>query len=242
MATVAVMRSSVIVVPDGPGGRPIVNDPRRPEPPRRPHHKRHPKMRIVAEGRDAFEVPFAPNNVTLDGVVPTWQTADRGGREPLLLRSGNGLPQISFDLVFGHTDPNTSIENGLTRLRSLAGSGRRMRVKLDATTSQYLWRLTGFTQQVTARQQGTNAATRAVCTLTFQKASDAAVAVGPTSGGHKGKGDDKRPRFYTVKRGDTLQSIARRFYGQASAWHKIADANKLRHPKKLKVGRKLRLP
>lgn len=34
------------------------------------------------------------------------------------------------------------------------------------------------------------------------------------------------PTTYTVQRGDTLYSLAKRFYGDGKLWTKIADANK----------------
>ena len=45
-----------------------------------------------------------------------------------------------------------------------------------------------------------------------------------------------------MKRGDTLSSIAAKFYRDASKWRKIADANGIRDPKNLKIGQKLRIP
>lgn len=47
-------------------------------------------------------------------------------------------------------------------------------------------------------------------------------------------------RTYTVKRGDTLAKIAKKF--GISDWHKIAKLNNVRDPQHLKVGQKLRLP
>lgn len=208
----------------------------------------HPKMEIVVEGGTAFTVPYAPRETTLENIAPRFDVIDRGGREPLLLRSADSLPTMNMELVLAYPDPHRSVEPSLTALRQLAKSGKRLRVKLDSTSGGHRWRLTGFTQQVLARQPGTNAPTRALCTLTFTAASDAVVEVGPVSGGHNGGGkggkdDDKnRPKFYVVKKGDTLQSIAERFYGKASYWRGIADVNNIRDPRKLKVGLKLTLP
>lgn len=57
---------------------------------------------------------------------------------------------------------------------------------------------------------------------------------------HKCTSKHKR---YTVKKNDTLSSIAKKEYGDADCWRVIGSANKIRDPrKKLKVGRKLRLP
>ena len=34
------------------------------------------------------------------------------------------------------------------------------------------------------------------------------------------------PRSYTVQKGDTLSSIAKRYYGDANQWRKIYEANR----------------
>jgi nucleoid-associated protein YgaU len=49
---------------------------------------------------------------------------------------------------------------------------------------------------------------------------------------------------YTVKGGDTLSKIAKEFYGDASAYMKIFEANKdkLSDPDKIKVGQVLSIP
>jgi len=51
-------------------------------------------------------------------------------------------------------------------------------------------------------------------------------------------------RFYTVQSGDTLGSIAKKFYGDGRRWPTIAAANKdvLPDPNRLRVGMKLRIP
>lgn len=59
---------------------------------------------------------------------------------------------------------------------------------------------------------------------------------GRSGGGHR--------KTYVVKAGDTLSEIAARkdVYGDSSKWKKIATANKIRDPKKLKTGQHLRIP
>lgn len=51
-----------------------------------------------------------------------------------------------------------------------------------------------------------------------------------------------RPSTVTVKAGDTLIGISTRVYGNGGQWRKIADANKVRNPKRLAVGQVLRIP
>ena len=50
--------------------------------------------------------------------------------------------------------------------------------------------------------------------------------------------------IYDVKPGDTLSKIAKQFYGDATQYMKIFDANKdqLSDPNKINVGQKLRIP
>lgn len=47
---------------------------------------------------------------------------------------------------------------------------------------------------------------------------------------------------YTVKKGDTLYSIARQHYGNGNQWQKIAAANPGVTPANLKAGQTLTLP
>jgi nucleoid-associated protein YgaU len=51
-------------------------------------------------------------------------------------------------------------------------------------------------------------------------------------------------RTYTVKSGDTLSGIAKEFYGKASEYNKIFEANtdKLTDPNKIQVGQVLLIP
>jgi len=47
---------------------------------------------------------------------------------------------------------------------------------------------------------------------------------------------------YTVKSGDTLSKIAKRFYGDANHYHQIAAANGIANPDRINVGQELKLP
>ena len=52
------------------------------------------------------------------------------------------------------------------------------------------------------------------------------------------------PQTYTVKRGDTLYGLSRRFYGDGKLWTRIADANRdqIKDVKDLPVGAVLVIP
>lgn len=50
------------------------------------------------------------------------------------------------------------------------------------------------------------------------------------------------PRYYTVRKRDSLASIARRFLNDAERWREIARLNGLRDPHRIVPGRRIRLP
>ncbi|MBI3317756.1 MAG: LysM peptidoglycan-binding domain-containing protein [Candidatus Omnitrophica bacterium] len=49
---------------------------------------------------------------------------------------------------------------------------------------------------------------------------------------------------YTVKKGDTLEKIAEKFYGDAGEWRRIYNANRdvLKSPNRIYPGQKLQIP
>jgi LysM repeat protein len=61
---------------------------------------------------------------------------------------------------------------------------------------------------------------------------------------HEDKEKSNGPRTYTVKEGDTLASISRKFYKTSKRWRDILDANekKVDDPDNLKAGQTLRIP
>jgi nucleoid-associated protein YgaU len=52
------------------------------------------------------------------------------------------------------------------------------------------------------------------------------------------------PRTYTVVKGDTLSGIAKQFYGDASKWRRIYEANRdvIKNPDLIKPGQVFKVP
>lgn len=52
------------------------------------------------------------------------------------------------------------------------------------------------------------------------------------------------PRVYVVQKGDSLSKIARQFYGNATEWRRIYDANRdrIKDPDLIQPGWKLHIP
>lgn len=81
---------------------------------------------------------------------------------------------------------------------------------------------------------GNDTASTAAPTPKSSTAGDESLAPAKSSGG----------KTYVVKKGDTLSSIARKYYGSDKRWKDIYNANKTRisDPNKLKIGTKLIIP
>ncbi len=58
------------------------------------------------------------------------------------------------------------------------------------------------------------------------------------------KREEPQPRKYVVVAGDTLSTIAKKFYGDADHWKEIFEANKavIKDPNKIQVGLELIIP
>lgn len=54
----------------------------------------------------------------------------------------------------------------------------------------------------------------------------------------------EKVEFYTIVSGDTLSGIAKKYYGKASAYPRIFEANRevIKDPDKIYIGQKIRIP
>ncbi|HUI07078.1 MAG TPA: LysM peptidoglycan-binding domain-containing protein [Verrucomicrobiae bacterium] len=94
------------------------------------------------------------------------------------------------------------------------------------------------------------AAESASASLAARAATPAAVpagapdAVPPSSGSETAAAEPARGRVHVVQKGDTLYSLALRYYGTRGGWERIFEANRSDLPSKdqLKVGQQLVIP
>ena len=76
-----------------------------------------------------------------------------------------------------------------------------------------------------------------------QAVAEEQAQAGPAGPG-RGAGPDRHPapQTYTVQRGDTLSAIAKRFYGHAGEYRRIAAANNIANPDLIHPGQQLVIP
>ena len=75
-------------------------------------------------------------------------------------------------------------------------------------------------------------------------AAKPAAAASPAAASAAAPAGSAKMRIHAVAKGDTLSALAQKYYGKASAYSKIFDANRdiLDNPDRIKVGQKLKIP
>lgn len=207
--------------------------------------REHPKAYLATDNGLRCVLPVAPAEVDHDGLADPLETIDREGRKPIVARSGDQLRAMSFDLFVCSQTLGQSVQRSLNELEAIAGSGARVTFSYG-TSERGTWRMARCSIRVTERVPFSNDAAKATVSLSFLEASDVVVKVGPLSGGHAAPAGSKpaapAERTHTVSRGETLSGIALRYYGAASVWPQLADLNKVRDPRRLQIGTRLRIP
>ncbi len=150
---------------------------RLPRPQTMPGHRR---MSISAgplrSSRLKVTVPYAPVEGTQTGNAPQYAEVKRPGLPSLVLRSNESLYRQSFDLILAHPDPqNTSCNRVYTTLRSIAQDPKPTYIT-NGPGSSFPWRITEMSARITARQLGTNLATRMIVSISMTQAIDAPPA------------------------------------------------------------------
>lgn len=209
----------------------------------RSNRRNHPKFVMRGHRGTRVVFPFGPLPVDHSGAGPLWVVLSRGaGREPYLAEGDGQLPVMAFTLTLARKHRAEVVTDLIDGLTALANRGERV-VVTYGQPEDGVWRITELSISVTARRFGSNAPTRAEAsvTLTRVEASESGVGPGHNDGGGKSKAAG--PRVHVVKRGDTLWSLARRYYDDGSKWARIGDANKITRPHRdLTPGRRLRIP
>lgn len=179
-----------------------------------------------AKGKNLPKMEFSsgqPATLQMQLFFDTWGTGGAGG-DPLDVRE---YTDKVWDLML--VDP---------KLKNKAKLGRPPIVQFQWGKA---WSFKAVITQITMRftmfdRNGTPV--RATLDVTFQQHDDPKGfgRQNPTSGGREGG------RLWTVQEGDTLAGIAYREYGDPTVWRRIAEANRLDDPRRLRPGMVLEVP
>lgn len=167
------------------------------------------------------------------------------GRDPLTL---------TVPLLFDGFATSTSVEKAIITLERMAiphgdDDPPTLRATGPIPHREKNWVINGIDwgEPIYHRDTTENVAyrVRQACTITLLELVEddrlERLAKRAGKGGSRGKKKPREP--YTVKKGDTLMSIAAAKLGAAKRWKEIKRMNPgIRDPKRLKVGQKIKLP
>ncbi len=201
-------------------------------------------------GTELLTLPVTSEVVPHSDFSPLWAEIPTTG-VPLLRAQGERLRKMQLTVVFVLPGGMTSVEGGLVILHRFANHEKPVLVLYSLFESGY-WRITDWPMKSVRKHPITGETVRAEVTLMLTREPNPPPITAPKPPSHpppprpvhvpKGKPGGAAPQKYTVRAGDTLAGIAARFYGDADLWPQIAQANKIRDPRRLRIGQVLTIP
>lgn len=202
----------------------------------------------IKQDSGALQLPVKPTefNVTVahrNTVVNVIQLGD------INLMGKTGLREVSLSSFFPAKDYNFSINSGrkapitcVNQLESWRNSGKPVRViitdllNMEATIESFTWGerdATGDIYYTLALKEYKKIKTKK-STVTIAKETTRETKAPESSSG----------KTYTVKAGDCLWNISKKFYGNGAQYTKIATANSsiIKNPNLIKVGMVIKIP
>lgn len=136
------------------------------------------QVRISAPTVGTVVLPWWPDEIASANLAGVYEEQARPGRTPLLLRSGDPLPELRIGCIVSTTsaDKPGNVGQIMSGLRRLALAKKPVAVKLASRSAQYRMTDLGITE---LDWDADGEPSSAEVSLTLMSASDAAVPVGP---------------------------------------------------------------
>lgn len=216
-------------------------------------------VKFEAEGINSVVVLLDETPANVTGGYGGWVVVSRMRRVGLTQWQGKDPLRMSIPILFDGMRDRSGVELDISRLSRMAlppkagGEPPTVRVSGSAVpspgptvwviesiqwgTAKVIYGLTSVGVSARLRQD-------AVVSLLEYQADDRVAFANLPLYLKNGTSKTGWPKSYVIKAGETLQSVAakKEFYGDATKWTLIADANGLRDPTAAKVGSTLRIP
>jgi hypothetical protein len=135
-------------------------------------------VRIQAKGVGTIRLPWWPEEIRQDRLAPVWETQDRPGREPVLLRRGLSIPEVRIGGIVGTRDGGLTGNVGplLAKLEKAANVSTPVILRIATRSGRY--RITDLS--ITELDWANNGQPReAEVSIVLTGASNASIPVGP---------------------------------------------------------------
>ncbi|WP_026912337.1 LysM peptidoglycan-binding domain-containing protein [Patulibacter minatonensis] len=206
----------------------------------------------------AITVMFDETEPVLTRGAPNFQTVDGPWRTQSTYWAGHAADTLEIQIIVDGF-PNKSVEAAIDEIEVMmaprregraSGGPKAVQVAGQLPGTDQLWLMTGITQ--TKAIWDRNRRIRQHLTISFQESHDLSkLTAGSRKNTRAKNGKLKRRKDHTVKKGETLTSIAQDVLGQSKRWKDIAKLNPhkkgkkktpRRSPTDVKVGEKLKMP
>lgn len=189
-----------------------------------------------------------PASVT--GGYGGWTQVPRPRRKALTQWDGGAVYEVTFSVLFdGIFDGSGSVEDDIAKLEKLARSpGPGVEppvVTVDAGIphANLKWVIEDLQWEPNPEYNPKGDRIRHECTIVLlEHVAGSVGAKAQQRALRQVNSTSTTGSTYTVRPGDTLQSIAASQLGDSSRWTEIADLNAIRDPRNLTPGQTLRLP
>lgn len=208
-----------------------------------PGSEDHPHV-ALAGGTKNVVLPVTSATVELTNLARTWVETSRPMLPPLLGRGARQLSELPLEVV-ADADLGVDVERLILDLVELADGVDPVALAYapvmasGAVSHQGAWRVTDLRVTTDRLEPGTNRVLAATIRVLLKECSDEVPPSVATPRRTSAAGGARR---HTVTAGETLSSLAARYYGDPGAWHRIADASGITDPRAMRVGQVLVLP
>lgn len=198
------------------------------------------KAFITPENESPIPVLFNPTQYSLDKSNQIAEIGIPGLGAPILQYVRGNSRALTMELFFDTFEQQADVRKYTDKIYGLLGIKRATHVPPVCTFTWGGFNIKCVLERVSGRfalflADGTPV--RATLSVTFKEFTEVEVEVreNPTE-----SADHTKTR--TIKRGDTLSSIAVAEYGDPARWRPIAEANRIDNPRILEPGRVLIIP
>lgn len=203
------------------------------------------KLTIQADDGEPFEVHFNPDKISLSKSVRWPRLAKGQGDTDDAVFTGGQPAVLTLDLLFDSYERRSDVREDTRKifhLTTVEKHGDLHRPPLcrlqwgDYDFDGYQWVLESLSQTFTLfLDNGLPARARLSCSFRQWRSKEIeARLINPQSA--------DVAKTHTVRRGETLSSIARDMYNDPAEWRPIAAANGIHNPRLLEPGRDLIIP
>jgi nucleoid-associated protein YgaU len=204
----------------------------------------------LSQGSDKIRLPVNPETLSISSPFGT-ETIEIDGLGEINLVKFRGVKEITFDSFFPKTyNPSyclyksfPSPESCINLIEKWRNSRKPIRLTITETKINLLMDIPDFTYEHRAGNYGD-----IFFSITLTEHKDIVIKKVTTKASSKKsrpKSTKPKPKTYTVKKGDCLWKIAKKYYGTGTKWPTIYKSNKKvigKNPNLIYPGQKLVIP